>query len=211
MDLPCSYNASRITFTTNDLYHHEAPAPDARRVTFMIAFWEENPRAPPMPQSAEAGLEAPGLKWPAILTQSFGAGEDGESQSKRARPNGCAQNLAAVIEINGLVQPLRCDSSSISSGKSKSKSKQAEKEAEAAAAGAVAGVDLLGGEAFTYFEALNSGLILARTCSLNCGGACDACQSYQLRRQAEEEAEEDEDEDDEEDGAEVENEEDDES
>ena len=42
------------------------------------------------------------------------------------------------------------------------------------------GVDLLEDDVFTYFEALNSGLVLSEkdVCSLNCGGTCNLCKLY---------------------------------
>jgi hypothetical protein len=42
------------------------------------------------------------------------------------------------------------------------------------------GIDLLDDDVFTYFEALNSGLVLSGKgiCSLNCGGACAMCRQF---------------------------------
>jgi hypothetical protein len=161
-----------------------SPASDARRVTLMVAFWKEDPRAPPTPSpSSTAG----GLRWPTLLTQPLpGVATshlNAETKSKKRKKTTATSgdcdgasshtpvlNNEVVILVDPVVEALSVVRPEIMSAKDLRESQR----------GIKRGVDLLEDNVFTYFEALNSGLVLSgkAICSLNCGGTCVMCRQF---------------------------------
>jgi hypothetical protein len=128
-----------------------------RRLTFMVAFWNKDPRAPPMPNanSKHTGLQR--LKWPVKF---------GETVASKL-PNSC-QKRCNVTPSETNVRYIDCVFQSVKHPVGSKKRKRMTIKP---------GIDLLGDDVFSFFGSLDSGLVVARSgvCSLNCGGKCPAC------------------------------------
>jgi hypothetical protein len=143
-----------------------APSPDARRITFMIAFWEEDPRAPWFPLLKQALAEKSSSKsaapkeWPISLSQPNVTCACTVAQHAKLG----SANVAAVHAVDQVLEPLK-----VAKGRKAS-----------------ANVDMLGDDVFCFFGALSANLQRAQSgvCSLNCGGQCDECKQAATERKS---------------------------
>jgi hypothetical protein len=148
----------------------------------MIAFWEEDPRAPPTPtwvnkSESKKGGGAKGsiVTWPKLLSQPFDVDNSFDKGSNKRKmseiedsdsDHTATLNNKAVTLVDPVVEVLEEFESDISNETRIALRRKVKM-----------GVDLLDDDVFTYFEALNSGLVLSEKgiCSLNCGGTCAMC------------------------------------
>jgi hypothetical protein len=154
------------------------PAEAPQRLTFMVAFWADDPRATPFPPSSG---QASAPLWPrdftAPLFPSTGEEQDGSGGSGD-RDRSAAADAMADLEWTAVLNPravravapvweaLEADTTS---GPPPAPPTKGER-----------GLDLLSSRCFTEFAALSSGVLFAgarAACSLNCGGTCVACLS----------------------------------
>ena len=143
------------------------------RLTFMVAFWREDPRAPPFPRqqhlpaspsaaSLPSSFSPRQLRWPSSFRDDESGNDEGEEEQEE---DGEAWlNERALVKVPRVWEPLTVPpSSSSSSSSSPSSDRQ----------------DLLNSCCFTDFAALTSGLLVGSSakggCSLNCGGKCPQC------------------------------------
>jgi hypothetical protein len=154
----------------------------------MIAFWKDDPRAPPPPPAlsqskSDSSGDIPVLQWPRLFTQPIEeskkrktAPTDGDRDSDGRRTNHKpVLNNEAVLLVDPVVEvlPTQPEAEGAGGGGDKKESRDRRRIVKR-------GVDLLEEEVFTYFEALNSGLVLSGKgiCSLNCGGTCAMCKQF---------------------------------
>lgn len=150
-----------------------------RRLTFMVAFWVNDPRAPPFPAAPLAGQA-----WPATFTAplpGLAAPKKGFSTTPAAVAWRATPNPGAVWPVAEVWEPLESGSSSGEGSGSGSRSGVVRgRSSRSGGRNRRIGLDLLAPSCFTDCAALNSGLFLAGptgACSLNCGGTCPACQA----------------------------------
>ena len=161
--------------------HGPSPSVDARRVTFMIAFWKDDPRAPRNPYPGKKRGSSIHLKWPFLLTQPMKSMskqnnkkrkiDSDKSDSVEADLSHSPQfNIKAVVHVEPVVDVLDSRPEETLTAKQRNELRRRVRR----------GVDLLDDRVFTYFEALNSGLVLSEKgiCSLNCGGTCALCSRH---------------------------------
>ena len=135
---------------------------EERRVTMMVAFWEESPNAAKME-------EANGKEW----SRLFHAQDKAANEALRASKGDCSVNPKGIVYLDKVVEAIP---SKIRSGQPQSKRRKLAEESTIAAD--THSVDLLGESVFANFGALNSGMYIADpsiSCSLNCNGECDVC------------------------------------
>jgi hypothetical protein len=148
-------------------------ANDERRLTFMVAFWVDDPRAPPLPDAYPNGQS-----WPTTFTAPLQAAQTNSSATPAGAVSGvwrATPNPEAVWPVAEVWEPLEsCSRSSAGCGRG----------SRSGGRGRRLGLDLLAPSCFADCAALNSGLFLAGptgACSLNCGGTCPACQTQASR------------------------------
>ena len=136
---------------------------EERRVTMMVAFWEESPNAAKME-------EANGKEW----SRLFHAQDKTANEALRASEGDCSVNPKGIVYLDKVVEAVP---SIIRSGPQSKRRKLAEESTIITAADKHS-VDLIGESVFANFGALNSGMYIADpsiSCSLNCNGECDVC------------------------------------
>eukprot|EP00935_MAST-01C_sp_MAST-1C-sp1_P000847 g847.t1 len=143
------------------------PDPGARRLTFMAAFWEEDPHAPPLPGVEDGGGSGQGKSeggkggdtacgsctWPASFTMI-----EQVEDSRRHQ-----HNAAAVVPLGGDELWER-----VVGGEEKTGDDEDNEDEDKNA------LDLLREDVFTHFAALNSGLLTARQGESSANNADDA-------------------------------------
>jgi hypothetical protein len=177
-----------------------SPTPDARRTTFMVAFWLDDPRAPqtPFPSLSIATTTEPLKKktkmiattgqrrrrlsalspgsndsmplWPSLITRPFPS----HSPPSPLQP---ALNPLAIYVVDRVIDHITQQRES--GNRKKKRRNDEESDVVYVATAPISGVSLLNDDVFCHFDALSNGLVLAKTsvCSLNCGGTCPMCLS----------------------------------
>lgn len=153
---------------------------EGRRLTFMVAFWKQDPHAPPFPTvDGQTDQRRKGLRkrkknvakqWPktfvAALPQAQLAADSHKSGGTTVRVNGCE-----VLRAQGATQCVAklWEATSDKVTNTSTGVDHGGQEAQA--------VDLLDPKCFSSLAALDSGLLMSKQgeCSLNCGGTCEAC------------------------------------
>lgn len=126
-----------------------------RRTTFMVAFYKDDPGAPVMPKR-EYRIGTKRAKWPAKFSQLR---RRATNVKPRPRNDFDATNVRLIEPVFESVAAMKG---------SKKKRRRLD---------ICPGIDLLDEGMFSFFGALDSGLLIASRgdCSLNCGGKCPAC------------------------------------
>eukprot|EP00616_Rhizochromulina_sp_CCMP1243_P018338 CAMPEP_0118972582 /NCGR_PEP_ID=MMETSP1173-20130426/8850_1 /TAXON_ID=1034831 /ORGANISM="Rhizochromulina marina cf, Strain CCMP1243" /LENGTH=565 /DNA_ID=CAMNT_0006922139 /DNA_START=107 /DNA_END=1801 /DNA_ORIENTATION=- len=136
----------------------------ARRLTFMVAFWEDDPRAPPFPyprteEGSGTQAQTP-TKWVEEVLRPLRGPRVDKAELGLVRDDEVLflASIVEAVEDDRGSSPERPRTKRARLGRSKS-------------------VDLLDDRVFAPLTALNSGINLAEKgeCSLNCGGKCPAC------------------------------------
>ena len=154
------WQANRLAHFDGSLLHCVLPGSGfnpvgsaERRLTLMVAFWENDPRSTPHPTKPYVVNGKP-ASWVGEFNEmvegmeAVGAGGDGAAIDHRN-----------IRHIDRVVESVAASEA----GALKRRKKATD-------------VDLLGDDVFSFFGALDSGILIQNTgCSLNCQGGCAVC------------------------------------